>query len=96
MRYPIVGDFQFMLVSVYPYHGESKTIVEMMNVVRTKLQDIDILLNNPSPYVSDIEKLLNWFDHNPKKAAIVIFFIAFLLFGDRVLEIGDALFNILN
>jgi hypothetical protein len=90
LRYPLIGDLECLLVSIYPIdHGSEFALKELKEMRREHMMILE-RLDTPG----DVMRLLDWAEKHPKKSAIATVFLSFLLFGDRVLEVLTALSNV--
>ena len=88
MRYPLHGEFECFLVSVYPVKQDSQHTLEELREMRAMLFDLLERVERGSDG-SAVFAPGFWerVDRHPKMAVAVVVFLAFLLCGDRVLEI---------
>lgn len=77
LRYPMQGEYVAFLVSVEPI--ETGTAVAI-----SEIQKLSKSMSEATPFK---ERLLTWAASNPYKAGTAAVFLAFILFGDRVIEI---------
>lgn len=95
MRYPLQGGFECFLVTVYPLDQGSGFALLELQQIRGDL--IALMERMPKPgedTPTQSDRLFNWINDNPKRGTIAVVFVAFLLFGDRVLEVVAAIMAI--
>ena len=93
IRYPLHGgeeSFKAFLVSVMPIESSAQFAIKEVHALRDQLVEFMTKIEERRE-VSQKEplsdRLLKWATDNPTKAGVILAFLAFLLFGDRVLEI---------
>jgi PAS domain S-box-containing protein len=87
LRYPLAGDFTCFLVSVYSLAQGSQTLMKELQELHSTLLS---LIEQQAAMLKGIgseDTFWQWCRNNPKLSAPLGVFLAFLICGDRVVEI---------
>lgn len=86
LRFPLHGDFQCFLVSVYPIDHGAQFAIKELTEMRAEMMTIMERMERTD---SDFARILKWADEHPRKAALIAAFLAWVTFGKQVFEFFD-------
>lgn len=84
MRWPAVDEMECFLVTVYPVGIAAEQMVQQLISLETTLGEIVKLISQPQ--ASDFDRLTTWVENHPHVSKGIALFLAFVIFGDRVVE----------
>jgi PAS domain S-box-containing protein len=87
MRWPAIDEMECFLVTVYPVGIAAEQMVQQLISLETTLGEIVKLISQPQ--ASDFDRMTNWIEKHPHVSKGIALFLAFLLFGDRVVEFAQ-------